>query len=77
MSDEAPKNGHGTSPVIRVVVEMTTDGRVACQGNADAGTCINVLSQGIVAMARHGWKEENKSLVQPVSGAMPPLRRIP
>jgi len=52
------------------------DGRVGVQSNVPPAVTINLLKDAMVAMAQAMVREESKSLVTPVSGAMPPLRRI-
>jgi hypothetical protein len=80
MSDD-PKNGkERLAPVLKVTVEMrqTPEGiQATINGNGPPEACINALTQGIVAAARIGWVKQEQSLVAPVTGPLPPLRRIP
>lgn len=85
MSDSVePKNGSSPqgpdprlAPVLRVVIEVRA-GQVNVTGNAPPNVCINACMEGIVAFARIGMKPEEKSLVVPANGALPPpLRRLP
>ena len=62
-------------PMIRIVIEAR-EGRIGVQGNAPARVQINVLTDAIVALAQQMVRDEKKTLVTPVTGAMPPLRRI-
>lgn len=52
------------------------NGKLQVQSNAPPPMTINLLKDAIVAMAQEMVRQENKSLVMPVSGPMPPLRRI-
>lgn len=80
MADEEKKNGHDRlAQVLKVTVEMrmTPEGvQTSINGNGPPDACINALAQGIVAAARIGWAKSETSLVTPVSGALPPLRRL-
>lgn len=78
---------NGEAPLLRVVVEMKGP-NVSVQGNAPWPVLLNLLKEGIVAGAQQMLKDRDKSLVMPVTGAVPPgpvpplgpttpLRRLP
>ena len=70
-----PPGGVPPAFEIRIMI-AAKDGRVSVQGNAPPRVQIGVLTEAIVALARQMEKDEKATLVKPVSGAMPPLRRL-
>ena len=63
------------APVWRVVIEAQGR-RVGVQTNVPPPVAINLMKDAIVALAQEMVRDESATLVKPVSGAMPPLRRI-
>ena len=76
MEEPKPLNGDDRlAPTLRVLIEAK-GGKLQVQTNVQPPVAINLMKDAIVALAQQMVREENKSLVLPVTGAPPPLRRI-
>jgi hypothetical protein len=93
-SQGEPKNGKpvpegaglgGPDPrlaqTVRIVLEVRADGRLTINAPVPPEVCVKMLADAMVAVARIGWKPEEKSLIMPASGVPTPmpgnLRRLP
>lgn len=73
MNGSAP---NGAVPVsIWVKVEMRGP-QIQCSGNAPIPTLCNLLKEGMVNLGREMEKKERATLVTPVTGPLPPMRRL-